>query len=350
MESSGPIKQFTHKLILFLVVVGCCFTSIWYTQRKINNVYDEASNNELLYFPNDKLLKHFTAGMNNVVADILWLKTIQYMAQEFNSQDHKFMWLDHMCTAVTSLDPHFEDAWVTGGTFMASIGSDDKALAYLKKGAVQNPNSYQIPYEMAKVYLLNRKDDPEAPVALSHYIRMAGERHKPEYRERFFRWSNKVLEENDLAGEAYAIWKDVLDNETDPFLRQLAQTNLDNVVANENLKRMNKMIEQYQTAQGHKPTHLEQLVEKGLLAEIPNQPVDGAYYIHNGSVYHTVLQETLRQGMIVTLNMEITKFKHERNRLPRSLTELEEFFGGTMPEYPHPDKQWGYDPATGTIS
>jgi hypothetical protein len=350
MESAGPIKQFVHKLILYLVVIGFFFTSIWYTQERIDTVHAEAANNELLYFPNDKLLKHFTAGMNNVIADLLWLKTIQYMAQEFNSQDHKFTWLDHMCNAVTSLDPNFEDAWVTGGTFMASIGSDEKALAYLKKGAIENPNSYQIPYEMAKVYLLNRKDDPEAPIALSHYIRMAGERHKLEYRERFFKWSNRVLKDNNLAGEAYAIWKDVLDNETDPFLRQLAQTNLDNVVANENIRRINEIVEEYRMNTAQTPTRLEQLVDSGLLAKIPDQPENGAYYIHNGTAYHTVLQETLRQGMIVTLNMEVTKFKGERNRLPQSLAELESFFGGTMPEYPHPDKQWKYDPATGTIS
>jgi len=350
MESAGAFKQFVHKLILFLVVVGFCFTSIWYSQGRIDAAQANVSDEELLYLPNNKLMKHFTAGMNNVVADVLWLRTIQYMSQEFHSKEHKFTWLDQMCTTVTVLDPNFEDAWVKGGTFMASIGSDEKAIAYLKKGMVQIPSSHEIPYEIAKVYLLNRKDDPDAPVALSHYIRMAGARHKPEYRKRFFKWANRVLEDNNLAGEAYAIWKDVLDNETDPFLRKLAQTNLDNVVANENIRRMNEMVENYIIQTGRAPVDLEQLVASGLLASVPAEPKIGAYYLHDGTVYHSVIQENLRVGMIVSLDRELFRFKEERERYPDTLDELEDFFGGTIPDYPHPDQEWIYNPHTGNIS
>ena len=339
------IRWIVTPAIAFLGMLG-----ITHTLNKVDALHEEAANNELLYFPNEKLLNHFTAGMSNIVSDLMWLKTIQYTSSEFSEQNRKFTWLEHMCNTVTELDPYFKDAYVNGGTFMASIGADEKALKLLKKGLVTNPDSYEIPYEIAKVYLLNRRNDPGSPAIVSHYITMAGERHEPEYREQFFSWAKRILEDNDLADDAYAIWQDVLDTSEDPFLRKLAQANLDSMAIHMNVKELNKLAVQFQEKEKRIPQEMSDLLDEQMLAQLTQHEELGIYYLDKGTVKNTVLQEDIKERTIMGLNGAIVEYKIQHNRYPSSLEEFANWLEGPMPEHPHPNQQWTYDPETGTFS
>jgi len=331
-------------VIVFLVGIG-------FTQKKADALLKESTGNELLYFPNDKLLIHFTAGMSNIVADLMWIQTIQYTASEFHHQNNKFTWLEHMTNTVTNLDPYFRDAYVNGGTFLASIGADDKAIPLLKKGVVNNPTSYEIPYELAKVYLLNRRNNPESPAVVSHYIRMAGERHKPEYRERFLKWANRIQLENDLTDEAYAIWEDVLLTSKDPFIRELAKANLASMVVHVNLKELNQLAETYKEETGSSPERLEDILVPEAITALNEQTDRGRYYLDDdGTVKNTLLQEDIKERLILGLHSTLVLFKQEHHRLPDTLDEFASWMESPLPEHPLPGESWEYDPITGTIS
>jgi len=327
------------------------FAGIAATQKKVDALREEAVGDDLLYFPNDKLLNYFTAGMSNIVADLMWIQTIQYTASEFHNQSHKFTWLEHMTNTVTNLDPYFKDAYVNGGTFLASIGADDKAVPLLKKGVVNTPDSYEVPYELAKVYLLNRRDRPESPAVVSHYIRMAGERHEPEYRERFLKWASRIQLENDLTDDAYAIWEDVIRTSKDPFVRELAKANLASMAVHVNLKEFNQLAKTYAEETGTPPQQLKDFLPAEVVTALNQESDHGRYYVDtDGTVKNTLLQEDMRDRLALGLQSMIVQFKQEHHRVPASVEELTEWSKSPLPDYPLPGETWQYDPATGTFS
>jgi hypothetical protein len=125
---------------------------------------------ELLYLPNERLLTHFTAGMSGVIADLLWIQCVQYTAAEAKGA-RNFTWLNHMVNTVVRLDPHFTDAYRYGGMFLAALKADDNAsLDLLHRGMIMQPMAWELPYEAAMVYLLNRRDAPEGPKRAAIYL------------------------------------------------------------------------------------------------------------------------------------------------------------------------------------
>lgn len=336
------------KIIASVLVVLSSMGFIGFSQMRIDALHEEALEDELLYIPNKTLLKHFTAGMSNIVADLLWLETIQYTVKEFHDPEHKFTWLEHMCNAVVDLDPYFEGAYVNGGMFLSSIGADEKALNLLKKGFVRNPNSWEIPYEIVKVYILNRGSLPQSPAVTTHYLRMLAERH--EHPEMYLSWALHIQEENNLKKEGLAIWEDVIKNSKDEFVRELAEHNLQILIIRNDVDTLNALVGDFAAQAGRKPAHLDELVTAGLLASLPVEDEYGRYSIDEaGEVQHTLLLQERAEGMLLSLNALGFEASQDKGRQARGLAEWVEWLGRDLPEHPVPGETWRYDPKTGKL-
>ena len=336
------------KILASVVVVLCSMGLVGYSQSRIDALHEEALDDELLYIPSKTLLTHFTAGMSNVVADLLWIETIQYTVKEFHDPQRKFKWLEHMCNAVTDLDPYFKGVYVNGGMFLSSVGEDEKALKLLKKGFVRNPDSWEIPYEIVKVYVLNRRDDPQSAAITTQYLRMLAERH--EHPEMYLSWALRIQEQNNLKRTGRAIWEDVLKNSTDTFIRELAAHNLRVLTVRDTVDTLNELVAEFAAQRGRNPAGLEELVTAGLLVEVPQADEYGVYSIDGtGTVQHTVLQREREKGLLVALNTLGFEAAQGKDRNPRDLAEWTEWVGEDLPEHPVPGESWHYDPETGRI-
>lgn len=338
----------TIRILAAVLAVLCSIGLIGFSQSRIDALYEEALQDELLYIPNKMLLSHFTAGMSNVVADLLWIETIQYTVKEFHDPNRKFEWLEHMCNAVADLDPHFEGVYVHGGMFLSSIGADEKALKLLKTGFERNPDSWKIPYEIVKVYLLNRRDDPQSPAVTTHYLRMLAERH--EHPKMYLDWARRIQEQNDLKGEAREIWEDVLAKSEDRFIRELAEYNLRMLVTGDNVDALNALVKDFESRWARKPKHLDELVEAGLVASLPAEDEYGAYFIDQaGVVQHPILVQERKERILVGLNGLGLNLAKEKGRKAASIEEWVEWAGQDLPEHPISGKTWIYDPETGRL-
>ena len=336
------------KILASVLVVLSSMGFIGFAQARIDALHEEALEDELLYIPNKTLLKHFTAGMSNIVADLLWIETIQYTVKEFHNPDRKFTWLEHMCQAVTDLDPYFEGAYVNGGMFLSSVGEDEKALKLLKKGFVHNPASWKIPYEMVKVYVLNRRDQPQSPAITTHYLRMLAERH--EYPEMYLSWARRIQEQNNLKHEGRAIWEDVIKNSKDKFVRELAEHNLRVLIIRDNVDTLNALVTEFTAQAGRKPVQLGDLIMAGLLDSLPAEDEYGIYSIDEaGEVQHTILLQERAEGMLLALNSLGFAASQDKGRHAHDLAEWVEWLGKDLPEHPVPGDTWRYDPKTGKL-
>ena len=158
-----------------LIAITCAaalFAGAIFSQRQANSARAFESGDELLYLPNARLLKHFTGGMNHIVADLLWLQCIQYIGKE-SKGDRKFTWLQQMLETVVHLDPWFDDAYRYGGMFLAALRADDDLLrSTSERGFIANPDNFQLPYELAMIFLLNRRTS-RARERATYYLSLA---------------------------------------------------------------------------------------------------------------------------------------------------------------------------------
>lgn len=301
--------------------------------------------NELWYLPNEKLLNHFTGGLDTVIADLLWLRCVQYVAAE-NKGERSFIWLNKMLDTVVRLDPYFRDVYRYGGVFLTALKADSGAgLDLLERGMVRRPGAWELPYEAAMVFLLNRAGQPDSKRRAAYYLGMsAATAQAPEF---ITTLAAKLQGEYNLTDIERDMWSKMLRG-GDTLLRDLAQRKLQELDLRETCRILNERLGQYKQTTGKMP---ESLVELGLKPEALTDPLGGRFFtdadgvIKNTSVLDSV--ETQHRNLI---RAALDRYQRERGAWPASLGELvKSGIMAPIPAMPYASRQWIYDPATGSI-
>ena len=100
-----------------------------------------ATEQRLLYLTNGRVADRLSLSFDSVVADLYWIRTVQYYARERKSQRviGRYELLSPLLDLTTALDPHFQVAYQFGAIFLAEpppdgMGRIDLAMALLEKG------------------------------------------------------------------------------------------------------------------------------------------------------------------------------------------------------------------------
>lgn len=337
-----------RKLAVFLLVVVLGFSVSVYSQFRIDALREEDESNELLYLPNKKLLSHFTAGQNSLIASMLWLRCIQYTTKEFN-RDHKFTWLEQMCDVITDLDPNFADVYQYGGMFLACMkGDDDASLNILNKGIRNNPEDWEIMWEASMVYLLNRRNEPGSPELAARYLAMAEKTGQAPGRVQVT--LDGLSRRHGLYEIERARWENAAQS-SDPMMRRMAERKLVELELRQVVDQLNDVVDRYKKETGASPTTLSDLATAGLMRGMPRDPLGGKFFIdQDGKMQNTSLLDSDLEARKGRLQAAIDKFRLRQGRPPKSLEELEATeFLIRIPEHPYKERQWQYNPRTGEI-
>ncbi len=95
-----------------------------------------------------------------VFANLLWIKVDQYH-HEYSA--HHGDWTKNsdalgLTRIITTLDPHFDEAYATGSLMMVGMDKPRDARAYLEEGVTNNPNSLLLHDEMGTFLAVHMKD------------------------------------------------------------------------------------------------------------------------------------------------------------------------------------------------
>jgi hypothetical protein len=125
-------------------------------------------------------VRSLSPGLENVLADIYWLRTVQYFGgTRAFATDKKFELLEPLINITTTLDPRFELAYRYGAIFLAEplpngAGQPKAAVALLAKGARENPESWRIRQDWGFVTFFFLHDAKEASRILEDASRLPG--------------------------------------------------------------------------------------------------------------------------------------------------------------------------------
>lgn len=330
------------------ICAAALFAGAVLAQREANTARTAEGAEDILYLPNQKLLNHFTGGMSNVVADLLWLRCIQYIGNE-NKGERKFTWLQQMLDTVVQLDPYFGDAYRYGGMFLAALRADDDAgIELLERGFVANPDNFQLPYELAMIFLLNRKDEPGAKMRAAYYLSVAAAIDGcPEFVRDL---AVKLQGQYDLVDVERDMWTRMAGSD-DKLLRDLAGRKLVEIDIREATENLNEAALAYRQQAGRFAESLDEMRRAGIIPPVGSDPLGGKFFVgKDGVIRNTTILDEQKKVHLKTLRHLLDSYKEVNGHWPASLNELiDRGLTTRIPDHPYPGTEWKYDTATGSV-
>jgi len=162
------------KKIIVILLLVFCFFQIFVRDFAIN-YYEETSGAppDLFYTPDAKYIKPFVLGYENLMADLIWIRTIAYFADQF-TQDKQFKDLENLLYVIVDLEPMFEKVYLWGGSVLMYNGnwinkkSIEASTRFLKHGwnYIKNqkiayrhdPEYWRIPHMIGFNYAIELRD------------------------------------------------------------------------------------------------------------------------------------------------------------------------------------------------
>ncbi|HPO13602.1 MAG TPA: hypothetical protein PLI09_09170 [Candidatus Hydrogenedentes bacterium] len=325
------------------------FALMLVAQHQVDNARNKTFKSELLYLPNAALLQHFTAGMNSIISDLLWIRCVQYIAEE-NQGERAFKWLDQMLDTVVRLDPYFVDAYRYGGMFLAALKAEDSAsLELIERGMVKNPGAWQLPYEAAMIYLLNRQSDPDSQQKAAFYLAMsAATGNAPPL---VMDIAAKLQGRMDLFEIERDMWNNLLKS-PDTLLRELAARKLQELTLRKACHVLNQRMQQFAQTAGRPAASFDELVQAGLIKAVPPDPLGGRFFIDpDGKVQNTTLLDSIKAQNTQLIRDALSKYREKHGTWPPDLEDLVRKGPFTqLPPNPYKGQTWQYDPKTGEVN
>jgi hypothetical protein len=160
---------------LLLIVVAAIFVALYPLQKNIDGYRSSWPQEEdLMYLPSGNMLRIVSLGFDQVVADILFIKMIDYFATHLMT-DHTYTWLYHMADLVTTLDPHFRFPYIFAGLVLNLEGGQfDNARKILLKGDQVFPHDWYFSFALGLNYFFGSADLETAAHYLENAQRLGG--------------------------------------------------------------------------------------------------------------------------------------------------------------------------------
>ena len=230
---------------------------------------------ELAQLPRGEVLKPALLGYHHLGADVLWLRMLQTLGEKRNTTD-EYEWIYHAVDVITTLDPQYSYAYYVGGVILSTMANRvDLSNQLLEKGHRENPAEWNLPFLLGynhyfalgdatkgAEYIGRAADIPGAPAYLPGLAtRMYAEAGNPDVALQFLE----------------ALWRD----NPDLAVREKLGIRAKEVMIERDIRILEIAISRYRQKRAKLPARLSDLVNDGILAQIPEEPFGGMYRMNS---------------------------------------------------------------------
>ncbi len=231
----------------------------------------EATLQEVLYLPSGKTLKRFSLGYSSLLADIYWMRAVQYFGARVHQPAARYDLLYPQLDITTDLDPQLIPAYQAGSIFLAQrppagAGQPDKAVALLEKGIRENPEYWRLYFTLGFVHYMDRRDYKAAQEAFEKGSEVPGA--LPWMKAMAARMAENAAD----VTIAITLWKGVYDMTKEDSVRDNALKHIASLQADALMEELDRRIESYRERTGAFPSRWSDLERAGLLRGIPLDP------------------------------------------------------------------------------
>ncbi|MGH7164746.1 MAG: tetratricopeptide repeat protein [Nitrospiraceae bacterium] len=228
---------------------------------------------ELSYLPKGEYLKVAVLGYRQLAADLIWLKVVQHLGDR-NETKAGYRWAYHAVDVLTDLDPKFSFAYLAGGTVLGVwAGLVQESIELLTKGMRYNPQVWQLPFTVGYDYYYELHDVASA----AKYFRIAAMLPGcPEFVPKLAARMTVAAGDPDAALEFLQRFHQQVQDER---LREAIEQRMKEVIAERDIRFLEEAVRHYQARYRKRPTRLEDLVTRGIIAQLPVEPFGKAYQL-----------------------------------------------------------------------
>ena len=233
----------------------------------------DASANEPVYLPQAKYLRAISLGYRNVVADLIWFRTISYFGEHYRSE-RTYPWLAHMCDLVTDLDPRAEHVYRFAGVILPwEAGQVDAGNRLLEKGVKVFPDSWMLQYLLGFNYYFFNNDHARAAEHLQRAAQL------PDVHRNVVRLAALLAAEQYGPDTALQFLTEMEQTVESPEMREVIHRHMREAKLAADLNRLAAAVEIFRARNGYIPLSPWTLAEAGLIPGVPADPFGGVYEI-----------------------------------------------------------------------
>ena len=251
--------------------------------HQIDHMREGAVLEEMLYVPSPKLLKAMSLGYTGLMADIYWTRVVQYFGAKHRAGAMQYKLLAPLLDITTTLDPKLIVAYQFGSTFLAQdppdgAGEPERAVALIERGIRENPDTWQLYYELGFLQYMELHDEAAAARTFERGSKIS-------HAHPFL----KILAANmaQHAGErslAKMLWTTTFETTEDGLIKQNAFEHLRALKVDDDVLLLEQIVQQFNSRTGRPPQSMDELVQGGYLRAVPLDPRGQPYRIAGGRV------------------------------------------------------------------
>jgi hypothetical protein len=299
---------------------------------------------EMMYFPSGHMLDIASLGYETLVADLLWLRGIQYYG-EHRRTDRSYPLAEHVFSTITDLDPWFIGAYRFGAFVLSQdVGQPVAGVRLIRKGMLNNPGQWQLPFDLGFLYFIELDDHDRA----AHFFRFASwQDDAPQLAKRFSAFAYRKAGKTAMAK---ALWEEILRSSTNDVMKETAEHALKSILRDELADSLRVRVDRFSRSTGMAPRTLSELVKAGLLRSVPPDPFGGEYFIDGETGDVLSSSEVLEQADHAKRYVErlLTRYYDQEGTYPRALMDLKDT--GLVEDLPRvPGTRIEYHPGEGTV-
>jgi hypothetical protein len=265
-------RQFRSAVLLLALIVCALVLKPVQDRIDIQKAHGSAEP-DLLYFGSPKALKMLALGYDSFVADIYWMRAIQYYGRrdEADRRPVRYKNLAALLDITTTLDSRMLEAYRAGSSFLAEpdplgAGKPEEALKLLDKGITLNPSAWRLYFDKGFIYYLFLKDFQKAAHVWLEGSKVQG---APHWMEALVAMA---MSRGGAIDTAKALWQRQYNESNRADVRANARNHLHSIQVDEDLWTLEFFIKKYTETAGDFPAHLRDLVRAGYIRQIPLDP------------------------------------------------------------------------------
>ncbi|SRR6266581_531811 len=266
----SPFLAGRRRAPMALCALACLLLAV-IVQGRIEGEGRGGSVHPLLYLPSGKYLKVMALGFDGLLADVLYLWSIQYYGN-YDIKD-RYNYLERIYDqAITELDPHYLDPYLVGSLIMTVEAHDpEMALRLLDKGVRANPDQWIMPFEAGFLCYNDLHDYRRAASYFEKALHVPGVH--PLVHRLYAEMYNRAGDKRTSLKE----WLEIYRGSTDPYVRNVAWNHVHDLKIDVDLADLRDAVGRFRDRERRAPRRIQDMVASGVLPALPRDPEDRDY-------------------------------------------------------------------------
>jgi tetratricopeptide (TPR) repeat protein len=257
-------------LFRICLIIACVV--VYFVQSAIDRgarLYHSAQ--ETLFLPSGPVIKKLSLGYDGLLADIYWMRAVQYYGGRRLKNEPGFRLLEPLIDIATTLDPQLLHAYRFGSVFLSERepnGADqpERAIALLKKGIEHNPDEWQLYRDVGFVYYWFLNDYKKAAESF-----LEGSKN-PKSAVWMKTFAAMLLAKGGSRETARFLWQEVYQTSENQSMKDNAREHLQKLTAEEDIENLQVLLEKVESKTGRRIGSIEELVNLGFFKTAPTDP------------------------------------------------------------------------------